>query len=166
MNRTIVFGVIAFFLLLQLLRPSQNRSDFPSPRNIAAGFAVPASVDTILKRSCNDCHSNHSVYPWYSLVQPAGWWIQGHIDEGKEELNFDEFLTYPPKEQHHLLSECIEEIEEDKMPLPSYTWMHRKAALSAEEKREFTVWARRLMDQITPQIGPASASPAVGPGSM
>ncbi len=166
MKKNITLGVIAFFLVLQLLRPSHNQSDIPSPNHIAAAFGVPESVAVVLQRSCYDCHSNNSSYPWYSLVQPVGWWIQTHIDEGRSELNFDEFLRYPPKQQHHLLSECIEEIEGDKMPLPSYTWVHRKAALSPEEKQEFTVWARRVMDQITPQIGPATAPPAVGPGSM
>jgi len=102
----------------------------------------------VLQRSCADCHSNNTVYPWYANVQPVAWWLADHVNEGKGELNFDEFLTYSPKKAHHKLEEVIDMIKEGEMPLGSYTWIHRNAILSPAQKEALTTWADGLMKEI------------------
>jgi hypothetical protein len=112
---------------------------------------------TILKTSCYDCHSNNTVYPWYSNIQPLAWWLQGHVNEGKEELNFDEFATYNPRRQFKKMEETEEMITEGEMPLSSYTIIHSNAVLSASQKETLINWAKSIGQEIKSK-SPGSAS--------
>jgi predicted deacetylase len=78
----------------------------------------------------------------------VAWWLQDHVNEGKRELNFDEFLTYPPRKAHHKLEEVIEMVKEEEMPLGSYTFVHRNARLSAEQRKLLSDWAAGTMQEI------------------
>ena len=82
------------------------------------------------KRACFDCHSNETDWPWYAYVAPISWFTAGHVHEGREHLNFSE---WPLGEEH----DPAEEVEEGKMPLRSYTWLHPEARLTKAEKQEF-----------------------------
>lgn len=146
MKTKLLCSMLALPIAIQFVRLPENRSEVTSPDNIEAGYATPDAVRSVLIRACYDCHSNNTAYPWYARLQPVGWWIQHHVNEGKEELNFDAFLSYSSEKQRDLLNECIEEITEDEMPLPSYAWIHRGAVLSMQEKLEFTHWASGIVD--------------------
>ena len=74
--------------------------------------------------------------------------MQRHVNEGKRELNFSEFATYTPKRQHHKLEEAMEQVEEKEMPLSSYTWVHKDARLSEEERQILHKWADALKGEI------------------
>ncbi len=148
-----VFGralliILAAFVVLQFIRPPRNTSE-SSPDVIVAGvLALPQNVHEVLRRSCYDCHSNNTVYPWYAEVQPVGWWLRSHIDDGKAELNFDEFSKYRLMRQYRKLQEIAEQVEEDLMPLPSYLIIHRDARLSQEERNLLTGWAGAMRDSM------------------
>ena len=94
----------------------------------------------MLKNACYDCHSNNTNYPWYDRITPVNFWVQGHVDHGKGELNFSLWSTFSPKKKIHKLEECIEMIEEDEMPLESYTIMHGDAKFSEIQKKELINW--------------------------
>ena len=133
-----------FFLLLafiQFIRPAKNQSTLPSPGDIARHLPVPDSVAFLLKRSCYDCHSDNTVYPWYDNIQPVGWWLQYHVNHGKHSLNFSEFSTYTPERQAKKLTSISHLIRQDDMPLGSYLWIHKNAVLSPEEKDLLVHWA-------------------------
>lgn len=148
MKKKILLILLAIFVVIQFIRPSRNISNTVSANDISKHYAVPADVQKILAVSCNDCHSNNTEYPWYTNIQPVGWWMQGHVNEGKTELNFSEFATYPAKRQHHKLEEVIEQVKEDHMPLESYLWIHKDAKLSQPQKEAVVNWASALMNQI------------------
>jgi hypothetical protein len=93
---------------------------------------------------CYDCHSNNTVYPWYYNIQPVAWWMAGHVDEGKEHLNFSEYKKYPAKRAAHKLEEVIEMIDEDEMPLKSYLVAHPEAKLSQQDKDAINTWIKSL----------------------
>jgi hypothetical protein len=112
---------------------------------------MPQNVQQILKTSCYDCHSNNTVYPWYSNIQPVAWWLKDHIDEGKRELNFSEFATYRIGRQYRKLEEINGEVKENKMPLESYTLIHSDAKLSDEQKLTLATWVTTLRDSIKAQ---------------
>ncbi|HYE55151.1 MAG TPA: heme-binding domain-containing protein, partial [Chitinophagaceae bacterium] len=95
--------------------------------------------------------SNNTEYPWYTNIQPVGWWMQDHVDVGKKQLNFSEFGTYPAEGQHHKMEEVIEQVKGDHMPLNSYLWMHGDAKLNAEQKNKVIEWAERLRQHIAQQ---------------
>jgi hypothetical protein len=111
---------------------------------------VPADVQKILRRACYDCHSNATVYPWYAEIQPFGWWLTTHVNDGKRHLNFSEFGTYTLKRSVSKLEQISDEVSQHAMPLPSYTWVHSEARLTTTEIKQLTDWADALRDEIAP----------------
>lgn len=148
MKKKILLTLLVVIVLIQFIRPAKNKSSQVSANDISRHYTVPANIEGILKRSCNDCHTNHTTYPWYTNIQPVGWWMQHHVNEGKSHLNFSEFASYAPKRQHHKLEETIEMIKEEEMPLNSYLWVHGNAKLSAEDQATLVNWAGTLMKEI------------------
>lgn len=140
--------LLVALLVIQFIRPEKNISAAAQPNNISKAVYVPAPVDSLLRTACYDCHSNNTVYPWYSNIQPVAWWLAHHVDEGRAELNFDEFAGYRLRRQFHKIEETEEMLEEGEMPLSSYTWMHGDAKLSAEQKALLTGWCKAVMDSM------------------
>jgi hypothetical protein len=148
MVKKIAIGLLFALVIIQFFKPVRNISSEKSPNDITNKYTVPASVQEILKTSCNDCHSNNTIYPWYANIQPVAWWLADHVNEGKRELNFSEFGTYTPKKAHHKLEEVNEMVKESEMPLQSYTIIHQNAKLSETQKLEIATWADVLMKEI------------------
>lgn len=151
-TKKILLAILLLFILGQFIRPDKNQSNFASPNDLFAGFSAPESTEQIIKTACYDCHSNNTVYPWYSEIQPVAWWIADHVNEGKSELNFSEFLSYKPKKADHKLEEVIEMIQEGEMPLQSYTLIHGNAKLSEIQKTELINWVQGIRTEIKPRI--------------
>jgi hypothetical protein len=148
MKKKILLVILIIFVGIQFIRPARNESAGMTANDISQHYHVPAPVQEILKRACNDCHTNNTNYPWYTNIQPVGWWMQHHVDEGKHSLNFSEFGTYKPKDQDHAMEEVIEVIEKNEMPLNSYLWIHRDAKLSEADKKALMDWAKQLKAEI------------------
>lgn len=142
--KIIVCSILALLLIIQFFGPKRNTGEVYGPQSLAAAHPIPPATERILRKACYDCHSNNTRYPWYANVQPLGWWLQHHVDEGKESLNFSEWKTYSREDMPHILEELREEVEEGHMPLPSYLKMHSEANISAAEKNTLIQWARAL----------------------
>ncbi len=139
------------FLAMQFFRPTKNTATALSSADITTKYTIPEDVHSILKRSCYDCHSNNTVYPWYSNIQPVAWFLADHVKEGKKELNFSEFASYRIGRQYRKLEEISHQLEEDEMPLSSYTIIHRDAKLSMPDKKIMYNWINTLRDSIKVQ---------------
>ena len=139
-NFVLIVLVIAF-VIIQFFRPTKNAGEEIAANQITAVNKVPEDVQQILKVSCNDCHSNTTIYPWYSKIQPVAWFLDDHIIEGKKELNFSEFATYRTYRRYKKFKEIEKQVKEGEMPLFSYTIPHRDAVLSAEQKTALIDWA-------------------------
>jgi cytochrome c553 len=148
MIKKILIGLLLVLAAIQFIRPAKNLSAELSANDISRAYPIPAEMQDLLKTSCADCHSNNTVYPWYSKVQPVAWWLANHVNEGKKELNFSEFGTYSPKKQAHKLKEVIEQVKEGEMPLNSYTWVHKNATLTDDQKLAISSWAEALRKEI------------------
>jgi Haem-binding domain len=133
-------GILIVLVAIQFHRPARNLSN-DDQYAIGKKYHIPDSVSAILKSACYDCHSNSTVYPWYANVQPVSLWLDDHINEGKEHLNFSEFQTYKPNRQLHAIQGVKKEVKKDDMPLSSYTLIHTDARLSAEQKNQLYAWA-------------------------
>ena len=155
MIRTILLVVLALFIVLQFFRPARNNSG-DTQKSISTLYEVPPKIDTILKRSCMDCHSNKTTYPWYAEVQPVGWWLSNHIKNGKRHLNFDAFTTMRIAMQKKRMDDCLEQLKNDEMPLSSYTLIHRNAILSESDKDTLSGWCQNIIDQIKAKYPPDS----------
>ena len=140
---------IIILVIIQFIPISKNQGSDQS-YSIEKGYLVPADVSQILKDACNDCHSNYTTYPWYTNIQPVGFWLNHHVEEGKEHLDFSTFMKLSGKVQKHKLDEVVETVEEGEMPLSSYTYfgLHPKANLSEEQKATLITWAKDLKVKI------------------
>ena len=140
----ITFGLLLLLGLLQAVpRGPRNAGVNGGANSIGQGYGLPSGVAMVLKKACYDCHSNRTSYPWYSRVQPVAQYLDGHVRDGKSELNLDEFMTYSLRKRQHKLVSIREQVEEGQMPLSSYTWMHPEARLTPEERRLIAEWARQ-----------------------
>lgn len=148
MVKKILIGLLIVFVIIQFFRPAKNVSAQASEQDISALYPMPDSVKVILDKACNDCHSNNTKYPWYNNIQPMAWWMNDHVEEGKGELNFSEFGKRPLDKQARKLKKLVEEVEEGEMPLNSYTWIHKEAVLTEQEKNTLINWATKLSQQI------------------
>lgn len=144
--------LIALLAVLQFIHPGRNEGAALGPNDITQSVTVPETVMKSLEKSCFDCHSNHTVYPWYASVQPLGFWLDHHVDEGKGEINFSEFNTYSLKRKAHKMEEIAEMLEEDEMPLSSYTLIHKDAVMSDAQKAEMIQWAKANHDALKQQL--------------
>lgn len=148
MKQKIGLFLLFVFIGIQFIRPTRNEFSLVTVNDISRQYYLPDAVKNILERSCNDCHTNYTRYPWYTNIQPIGWWMQEHIDDGKRSLNFSKFGSYTPKDQDHVMEEFREVIEKEEMPLKSYLWMHGEAQLSPKEKALLIDWAKKLQAEI------------------
>lgn len=148
MIKKILIGLLLVLVAIQFIRPAKNQSSELSANDISRAYPISAEMQDMLKTSCADCHSNNTVYPWYSKVQPVAWLLANHVRDGKKELNLSEFATYSPKKQAHKLKEVIEQVNEREMPLNSYTWVHKNANLTNEQRLAISSWADALRKDI------------------
>ena len=150
LKKKILLGLVVIGISLQFVRPEKNDSP-AGPDDLAAKYPPPPAVKQILETACYDCHSNRTHYPWYAQIQPLGWWLAAHIDDGKRELNFSEFAGYDEHRRAKKLLSLADEVNDRSMPLASYTWIHRDAKLTAAQIKTLADWAEALSEKIEPQ---------------
>ena len=144
-KKKILIAIISLLVLIQFVRPERNIGVADTANDITHSVTVSPEVKNILEKSCYDCHSNHTEYPWYANVQPIAGWLANHVDEGKDELNFSEFDTFKLKRKIKKLKKVVDEVKKDGMPLNSYLIIHKNAALSQEQKNILIKWAEESM---------------------
>lgn len=136
------------FLLLQLIPVDRTPgTTVPESDLLRLHPALPAVVAN-LHTACYDCHSNETHYPWYSRIQPTASWLQWHIRSGRAQVNFSEFGRYSHSRQITKLEMIADAIEDRSMPLASYTWIHRDARLSEEERQAISSWCETAIKQL------------------
>ncbi len=148
MIRKILMVLLAALVIIQFIHPKKNKSEENQPNFIGNTFPVPADVKSILAKACNDCHSNNTKYPWYTNIQPLHWFMDKHIIGGKKEMNLDEYTSRSLRYQYKKMDDLKEQIKEGEMPLDSYTWMHKNAKLTEEEKNKLIAWADGIRDTL------------------
>lgn len=141
--------LLVVLVAIQFFQPKKNIAEGQGPdmHHISQKYTIPNEVDMLLKSACYDCHSNNTRYPWYANIQPFAWFLNNHVVDGKRHLNFSEFTNLPIARQNHKFEETIEMIEQNEMPLASYTsfGLHQDARLSAAQRTLLVSWARSQM---------------------
>lgn len=143
--KIIAVVLLVVFVGIQFIPTNRNQSEMIPPTDFMMVNNVPREVKSILMISCYDCHSNNTQYPWYNKVQPISWYLEGHIKDGKEELNFSDFGSYSDRMQKAKMRSIISQVEDGKMPPPTYTFLHPEAKLTAEEKQLLANWIEEMM---------------------
>jgi len=134
--------LLVAFIIAQFFGPEKNDGDIASVDAFIVDTNPPEDVKVILKSTCFDCHSDYTRYPWYNNITPVNYWLDSHIEEGKEHFNMSKWNDYSAKKKDHKLDELAEEVEEGHMPLPSYTWAHSNAKLSKGQIEAVNKWVK------------------------
>ncbi len=146
--KTVLLGLVAVLLVGQFIRPKKNHSATPAAGDITLNHPTSPEVKQLLTVACYDCHSNNTRYPWYAEIQPAGWFLASHVEDGKRHLNFSEFGNYSRKRALSKLEEIKEVVEDHEMPLESYTLIHSDAQLSDDQIELLSDWAESVRQRI------------------
>jgi hypothetical protein len=136
-----VLLVLAFIIIQFINRPEKTSSNEITEDDITRQANLPSDVEKIMKRSCYDCHSNQTVWPWYSNIAPVSWLVEKDVREGRKDMNFSTWGKLSDNKKSKLLSEICDLISENEMPLPVYLIMHSEAKLSDEDKKKLCDWA-------------------------
>ncbi len=136
LGKKVLIGTVVLFVAIELI--PVERTNPPVEQEIDA----PEPVLAILRRSCYDCHSHQTRWPWYSRVAPVSWLVAHDVEEGREHLNFSTWNRYSERERKKRIGQAWEEIEEGEMPLWTYLLLHGEARLSDDDKRVLEAWAK------------------------
>ena len=145
--KKILLLLFVAFVIAQFFGPEKNQGNLASIEPFLVETNPPEDVKLILKTACFDCHSDYTSYPWYNNITPVNYWMAGHVDHGKEELNFSNWPDYSLKRKDHKLDEVIELVEKKEMPLNSYTWTHNDAKLTDEQISNIVSWASSVREK-------------------
>ena len=154
MLKILKFSAILLALVFagaQLVRPSRSNPPEVAGRGLEAHARLTPEVETVLRRSCMDCHSNRTEWPWYSHVAPTSWLVVDHVNHGRTHLNFSDWARLDREEAGGMLKSICKEAQGGSMPMPSYTLVHRDARLSADDVRTLCDWARAESERLASQ---------------
>jgi len=146
--KRIVIGSVVVFVGLQFFRPDRVNPPVNRVQSVQSTASVPPAVDAILKRSCYDCHSNETRWPWYSAVAPVAWAVADDVTEGRAHVNLSEWGGYPGRKRIAILEKMCDEVRDGAMPLRQYLWVHRDARLSEADWKSVCDWSMDEADRL------------------
>lgn len=136
-------GLIAVLIILQFIQPERNDAAMDPGLDMLELLAPAETIADLIRNACYDCHSNQTDYPWYDRISPVSWYLNGHIREGKEELNFSEYGLLDKADKIGLFADFCDELDAGSMPLPGYQRFHKEARLSQEEREQLCNWSEQ-----------------------
>jgi len=132
--------LLASFIVIQFFQIDRTNVTYDKTKDFLTNTSAPDDMQKMISNSCYDCHSNEVTYPWYTYINPVGWWVKGHVNEGTGKLNFSTWADYPINKRQVKLEECAEKTEATEMPLLPYIIAHSKARLSDEDRAKLVAW--------------------------
>lgn len=138
--RLLVFGLAGLMAVASVLTPPAKSDRAGDP--LLAGAKIDPGVLALIERSCGDCHSEKTIYPWYSYVAPVSWLVESDVVRGRQHLNLSRWSEYPLVRRERSLSEIANQVKDGEMPLPQYTLIHRNARLSDADVSAIFQWTQ------------------------
>ena len=112
------------------------------PGTLPKDFDAPFQVRGVIQKACIDCHSNQTIWPWYSKIPPISWQVHDDVDKGREFMNFSHWNDYSSEERRTFAAEIAHATSAHLMPPPKYLWLHHNAKLSKAHLDTLKDWAR------------------------
>ncbi len=131
--------VVVLFILIQFIQVDKNNPKTDPNLEVKA----PKAVMNILKRSCYDCHSNKTIWPWYSYIAPVSWSVKRHVHDGRRWVNFSIWNKYTKTEKKKKLNKMYKAVYAA-MPIRSYKLIHRNSKLSPKDIQTLRAWIYKL----------------------
>lgn len=137
-----IFGIallvgILLFGLIQLVPYGRDHTNPPVAQEPAWDSA---QTRALAQRACFDCHSNETVWPWYSNIAPVSWLVARDVSEGRDELNFSDWGAASKR-----VDRIVRQIENGEMPPGFYLPLHPTARLTAAEKTQLIDGLRKSL---------------------
>jgi hypothetical protein len=114
-----------------------RKSDNP----LLSGAAIDLKVLPIIGRSCQDCHSERTAWPWYSYVPPMSWLMENDVRRARDRMNLSRWESYSPGQKARMLAKMSAVVRNRVMPLPRYLVLHPGARLSDSDIDQINRWA-------------------------
>lgn len=141
--KMVLVALIAFLVLIQIFQPRRSNPRVEPSKSLNAHISVPDEVLGALIRSCGDCHTNRTRWPWYSHVAPLSWVITDDVNQGRRHMNFDDWeAQQDPKQANDRLADICQEIKKKGMPPFSYRLLHRDLQLKPQEIAVICQWSQ------------------------
>lgn len=153
--RVIALAGTGVALLAQLVRPTRENPPSDPVLSIRAHKVIPPEILSTLERSCFDCHSNETRWPWYSAVTPINFLVAEDVNKARKRLNFSEWGKNKPVKMQGLLQMIDDQVSLKDMPLPGYLSLHPGASLSSEEIQAISEWVYEEQARLSEPAGHA-----------
>lgn len=151
-----VLAVLAFLVVAQFIRPTTVNPPVDTTKEITAHMSIEPAIQSILDRSCSDCHSNRTVWPWYSHVAPVSWLVASDVHDGRRHVNFSEWGAYPADKRAKALDEICKEVRQGDMPPFQYMPMHPAAKLTPADRDQLCRWTAAAKQNLTVSNAPGT----------
>jgi heme-binding protein len=134
------------FIGIQFVRPARTNPPVHAGASLLA--KTPPEISALLNRSCRDCHSNETRWPWYTGVAPASWLVVKDVEQGRDHFNFSEWTSYTSDDQDKFLGAMCNLTQRGRMPLPEYLWIHWDAKLRPADVTALCAWSDKMRDTL------------------
>ena len=143
---SVVVGVV--FVLIQFIQPNRTNPEVDESKTMQTELNIPADINALLVRGCKDCHSNQTVWPFYSYIAPASWLVSNDVTEGRKRFNMSEWGKYKFSKKVQKLSGIYQNVTDRSMPLPKYIPLHPEANLTDTERSHLAAWAQKEAEKL------------------
>jgi Haem-binding domain len=140
------FAIVVLLLAIQVIPIDRHNPPVDPSKTIYGTQSVPVSVRAVLDRSCSNCHSDATDWPWYSYVAPASWVIGRDVHHARRAMNLSQWGTYPSKRKADKLEEMCEQLTGGDMPDGLYLLFHREARVTQQEKIAVCEWTENARE--------------------
>jgi hypothetical protein len=148
----IIFACPIVLIALQMVpEPSRTNARVNKTETIEANLAVPAPVSAMLNRSCMNCHSNETHWPWYTRVAPVSWMVSKDVENARKVMNLSRWSSQNgrrPELAIATLTAACSGLQTGRMPKWNYVLMHPEARISKAEADQFCVWSQGEIRQL------------------
>ena len=139
----VAIAALIVLAALQLVPVDRRNPPTDQVRSIFKAESLPPTVETVLRRSCQDCHSNQTQWPWYSYVAPVSWIVAQDVHKARRQMNFSEWAGYSEKKREDRLNGICEQVVNGDMPEGKYALIHRRARVSEDERQAVCQWVEQ-----------------------
>jgi Haem-binding domain len=146
--KRIGIAIVVLLVVIQVIRPARTNPPVDETRTIQANSTITPQISAIFERSCKDCHSFRTAWPWYSEVAPVSWLLVSDVNGARKQMSLSEWGAYDPKKKVSKLQKICEEVEAGDMPLGIYVVLHPDAKLSDADKHALCDWAKQESDRV------------------
>ncbi|MDQ6653147.1 MAG: heme-binding domain-containing protein [Acidobacteriota bacterium] len=149
--RWVIIVLACGFAVIQFFRPAKTNPPLNPSQSMDSQLHVSPQAAAIFDRSCNDCHSHKTRWPWYSNIAPVSWFVIGHVNDGRAAMNLSEWGHLDPDRQARKLQQMCDQVQDGIMPLSSYTPLHPGSKLSSDDVKILCDWTNAERARITAQ---------------